>query len=86
MVCHGLAEARGDATQDDVDQLVVSHLSIAIESIEIVQVLLNNTYLVEITDVVKSPIRLVVVSIILPNGILHLLPGVRSLLVRIPLF
>ena len=56
VVCHSLAEARGDTWQDDVDQLIVTHFGIDIESIDIVQVFLDSTCLFEITDLVKSPI------------------------------
>ena len=33
---HGLAEARGDTVQDDIDKVMVRHLGIDIESINIV--------------------------------------------------
>ena len=38
VMCHGLAEARGDTVQDDIDEVVVSYLGIDIESIDIMQV------------------------------------------------
>ena len=38
VMCHGLAEARSDTVEDDVDQVVVDHLSIDIKSIDIIQV------------------------------------------------
>ena len=42
-MCHGLAEARGDPVQDDIDEVMVGHLGIDIESINIIQVFLNST-------------------------------------------
>ena len=72
-MCHGLAEARCDTIQDDVDEVMVHHLSIDIESIDIIQVFLDSTYLLEITNLVKSPICLIVVAMVVPNGVLDLL-------------
>ena len=54
-MCYGLAEARGDTVQDNVDEVVICHLGIDIESIDIIQVFLDSTCLFEITALVKSP-------------------------------
>ena len=35
LACHGLAQARGNNVQDDIDPVVVSHLCIDIDSINI---------------------------------------------------
>ena len=35
VICHTLVEARGNTIQDDIDQEVIRHLSIDIESIDI---------------------------------------------------
>ena len=71
-MCYGLLGASADSVQDVVDQVVVGYLGIDIESIYVVQVCLNSTCLLKITDLVNSPIRLVVVAIIFPNDILDL--------------
>ena len=42
-MCHGLVEARGDIVQDDIDEVMVSHLGMDIESIDIIHVFLNGT-------------------------------------------
>ena len=52
VLCHDLAEARGSTVQDDVDQLIVSHLVIDIKSIDIVQVFLDRSCLFEITNLI----------------------------------
>ena len=81
IICHGLVEANGDPVQDDVDELIVSHLSIDIESIDIIQVFLDSTCLLEITDLIKSPVWLAMVDIVFPYGIPNLFPD--SILVTI---
>ena len=60
------------------------HLGIDIESIDIVQVFLDITWLLEITYLVKSPVHLIVVAIALANVVLNLLPRVEPYLVRLP--
>ena len=54
IVCHSLAEIRGHTMQDDIDEIVVCHLSIDIEYSDIVQVFLHNTCLLVFTDLVKA--------------------------------
>ena len=83
---HGLAEARGNTIQDDVDQVMVSHLSIYIKSIDIVPVFLHSTCLFEIPDHVKSPIWLAVVIIVLPDDLLDLLLSSIPMPVSLPPF
>ena len=56
IVHHSLIQARGDAVQDNVDKVMICHLSIDIISIKIVQVFLESTCLLEITDLVESPV------------------------------
>ena len=73
--CHGLEEARSNTVQDDVDLLIGSYLGIDIESINIVHVFLDSTCLLEITNPVRSPVQLVVVTIVLSNGISNIRPG-----------
>ena len=85
-MCHGLREARGDTSQDDIDEMVVCQLGIDIESIDIIPVFLHRTYLLEITDLVKSLVRLVMVTIVFPNGILNLFPSIEPMLVGFLLF
>ena len=63
---------------------MVSRLGIDIKSINIVQVFLDCTCLLEITYLVKSPVQLVVVAIVLPNGILDVSPSIECMLVRLP--
>ena len=53
-MCHSLTEASGDTVQDDIDKVMVCHLDIDIESINILQKFLNRTYLPEISDFVKA--------------------------------
>ena len=72
VVCHGLAEARCDTIQDDIDPIVLIDVGIDIQSINIIQVFLDRTCLVVITDVVKSSVQLVVIAIVFPSGILDL--------------
>ena len=55
-MCHGLAQARRDTIPDDGDKVVICHLGIDIESIDIVQLFLHSTCLLKITDLVKSPV------------------------------
>lgn len=62
--------------QDDVNMVGIRHFGIDIKSIDIVQVLLNRTYLLEITDIVKSSIWLIVVAIVFPNCLLDFFPSI----------
>ena len=86
VMCHGLAEVSGDAIQDNIDEVMVGYLGIDIESIDIIQVFLDSTCVFEITYLVKSPVRLIVVTIVFPNGILNLLLSIEPILVRFPPF
>ena len=69
VVSHGLAEARGNTVQDDVDEVMVSQLGVDIESIDIVQGFLDSTCLFEITDLIKRSVRHIAVAIAFPNSI-----------------
>ena len=80
-MCHSLVEARGDTIKDHIDKVMVSHLAADIEPNNIVQVFLHNAHLLEITDLVKSPVRLVMVAIVFPNGILNLFSSIEPMLV-----
>ena len=86
LVCHGLVEARDNTIQDNVDEVVVSHLGIDIESIDIVQVFLHSTCLLEIIDLIKSPVRLIVVSKVFPNSVCNFSTSIKPMLVRFPPF
>ena len=63
-----------DTIQVDVDKVMVSHLGIDIESIDVVRVFLDSTCLLPITDLVETSVRLTVVNIVFPNSILDFLP------------
>lgn len=78
---HGLLEARGDMIQNDVDEVVVRHLGMDVESINIIQVFLDCTCLFEIPDLVKSLVWLVVSTTVLPNSVLDLFSSIKSMLV-----
>ena len=84
--CHGLVEARGVTVSDDVDQVLVGHLSIDIKSIDIFLVFLYNTRLLGITYLVKRPLQLIVVAIVFSNGSREFAPSIESMLVRLPPF
>ena len=86
VMCHGLAQARSDTIQDDIDEVMVSHLSIDSESINIIQLFLDSTCLFEITYLVKSPVWLIVVTIVHLNGVLDLFTSIELMLVRLPPF
>ena len=85
-MCHGLTEARGDTVQDNVDQVVVGHLSIDIKSIDIIQEFLESTFLFEVTYLVKSPVWLIMVAIVFPNGGCDFTTSIEPMLVRLPPF
>ena len=72
--------------QDDVDKVMVSHIGIDIASIDIVQVFQDTTGLLEITNLVESPVRLIGVAIVCPNGVPDFLPGSIPVLISFPLF
>ena len=86
MMCHGLAEARGDTVEDDINEVMVSHLGVGIESIDIIQVFLDSTWLFEIADLVKSPVWLIVVAIVFPNDFLDFFSSIEPMLVGFPPF
>ena len=83
---HGLAEARGDSVQDDINEVMVGQLGIDIESIDIIQVFLHSTCLFEITYLRKSPVWLIVVAIGFPNGGCDFSPSIEPTLVGLPPF
>ena len=86
IMCHSLAEVRGDTVQDDIDMMMVSYLGINIKSINIVQVFLDSTHLLKITYLVKRPVRLIVVTMVFPNGGHDFSPSIEPMLVRLPPF
>ena len=55
VVGHCLVKARCDTIQDDDNKMVVHHLGIDIDSIDMIQVFLDSASLFEITYLVKSP-------------------------------
>ena len=73
---HGLAEARNDATQDNANKVVVSHLGIYVESMDIIQKSLDNICLLEIPDLVKSSLWLIVVIILFSNTCSYCFPTI----------
>ena len=85
-MCQGLAEARGDAIQDVVGKVMVNHLGIDIDFIDIIQVFLYSTGLFEISYLIKTPVWLTVVPIVLPDSIFNLLPSIEPILVSFPPF
>ena len=85
-MCHGLGEAKRDTVQDDIDEVMVSHLGIDIESIDIIQVFLDSTCLVGIPNLVKSPVWLVVVTILFPDSVFNLFPGSIPVPISFPPF
>ena len=85
-MCSGLAETKDDTNQDHIDQVVVGHLSIGMKYIDIVQGFLDSSCLLEITNLVKSPVWLVIVTIVLPNGVLDFFLSYEPMLVILPPF
>ena len=77
-------EARDNTMQDNINEMVGYHLGIDIESIDIVQILLDNTCLPEITDLLEGPVQQIVVAIVLPNSILHFFIHVISVSISLP--
>ena len=84
-MCHGLAEATNDAVQNHVDLMVVCHVGINIKSIDIVQVFLDSTCLLDVTDFIKSPVWRTVVAIVVPDSALNLFPGIIPVSICFPL-
>ena len=74
---HSLTDARGDTIENGVDLVMVCYLGIDIASIDMVQVFLYSTSLLEITYLVKSPVWLKVVTIVLSDGILDFFPNIN---------
>ena len=83
---HSLPEAKCDTVQDDIDKVIARHRGIDMESIDIVQVFLDSTCLLEITDLIESLVRLTVVAIVFPNGVFDLFPSSIPMLVSCPPF
>ena len=81
-MCHGLAETRANTIQDDIDEVVICHLGLDIESLDVIQVFLDSTCLLEITDLIESPICLIKVVIVFPNSVLYLFLAIDSMLIR----
>ena len=74
-MCYSMAEAMGNTVQDDIDQVIVSHLGIDIKFIDIVEVFLDSPCLFEITELIKRPVLLLIITREFSHGILDLLPG-----------
>ena len=85
-MCYSLTELRGDTIQDDINEVMVSHLGIDIESIDDVHVFLDSPCVLEITDLIQSPVQLTVVGIVFPNGVLDFLTGSVPVPVSFPPF
>ena len=83
---YGLAKARSDTVQDDIDEVIVSHVGIDIEPIDVIWVFLHSTCLFEITYLVKSPVRLIMVAMVFPNGGCDFSASIEPMLVRFPPF
>ena len=64
--------------------MVVCHLGLDVVSINIVDVFLHSTCLLEITDLVKSLVWLAMVTMIFPNCFLNLCPSIVSMLITFP--
>ena len=82
-MCHGLAEARGDAVQDNIDEVIVrnDYLGLDIVSIDIIRVFLDSTSWFEITFLVKSPVQLIIAAIVFSDGGRNLSLSIASILV-----
>ena len=65
---------------------MVSRLSTDIKSIDIVQVFLDRTCLLDITYLGKSPVQLILVAIVLPDGVRDFSPSIEPMLVGYLLF
>ena len=85
-MCNGLAEARCDTVQDDVHEVMVTHLGIDIESIDIVLVFSDCACLSEIPEFIESPIWLVVVIMVLSYGVLYCFLSIIPSPVSLPPF
>ena len=75
-VCHGLAHTRGNTIHDEIVNMLVHHLGIDVESIDIIKVCLHHIYLPTITNLIKSYMQLVPVSIVFSDFIRDLFPGI----------
>ena len=54
--------------QDDTNQVMVSNIGINIETIDLIVVFLDSTGFFEITDLVKSPVCLIIVATVVSYG------------------
>ena len=66
--------------------MIVCHLGIDIESINIVQVFLDRTFVLKITNLVKHTVQLIVVAIVLPDDVLNFFLGSIPASISFPLF
>ena len=67
-----------------MDKLVVCNHGINAESMHIIQELLDSTCWLEITFLIKSPIRLQLVAVALANTVQDLFRRIKPILVRFP--
>ena len=86
IVCDDLVEARSGTVQNNIIKFIVCHLGIDIESINIIQVFSNSTCLFEITDLVQSPMWLIVGMIVFLDGVLDGFPGIIPMSATLPAF
>ena len=66
--------------------MLVSHLTIHIKSMDIVLVFLESTCFFQSIYVIVTPVRLIVVAIVFPNGGCDFFPSTEPMFVRLPPF
>ena len=71
VVAQYLLDTRSDTIPENVNKVLIYYLSINVESTDIVYILLNSTYLPEITNLVTSIICVIVITILFSNNVLN---------------
>ena len=71
---------------DNIYKIMVSNFEMNIQSVDIIQVILDGTCLLKIIDLIKSLLWLYVNVIIFCDRVPQLFPSIISVLVRRPLF
>ena len=81
-----LLEPRSHPVQNDINNVVVCYFVMDIIYINIIEVFLDSACLLEITDLINSPVALVVVVVAYTNSVYDLFPYIDPMTAQFPPF
>ena len=85
-MCSSLAGSEVDTILEDVHEVMVYHLGTDIVSMGIIYLFRCSNCFVEIPDLLKSPVELIMIAIVFPVVVLDIFPGIIPVPGSIPIF